>query len=164
MWSWRMLQITAEAKYADLMEWQLYNAVMPGLSLDGQHYFYQNPLADEGKHRREKWFGCACCPPNVARLLAQLPGYFYSVSDRAVWINLYGQSSFKHDFVQLEQATNYPWDGSIQIEIQSGGEFTLNLRIPAWCQNGAALSINGKPVGQNLTPGSFVAVAQMANG
>src|SRR5690606_33927886 len=73
MWNWRMLLRTADGKYADLLEWTLYNAVLPGVSLDGQKYFYQNVLADDGTHRRQEWFGCACCPPNVARLLAQLP-------------------------------------------------------------------------------------------
>jgi uncharacterized protein len=89
MWNWRMLALEGEARYADLIEHTLYNAVLPGLSLDGQHYFYQNPLADDGTHRRQPWFGCACCPPNVARLLASLPGYFYSTSVGAIWVHLY---------------------------------------------------------------------------
>jgi DUF1680 family protein len=72
MWNWRMLGIEGDARFEDLIEQALYNAVMPGISLDGQHYFYQNPLADDGSHRRRPWFGCARCPPNVARLLAQL--------------------------------------------------------------------------------------------
>src|SRR3712207_3740582 len=91
MWNWRMLGIEGDARFADLIEPVLYNAVMPGISLDGQHYFYQNPLADDGTHRRQPWFGCACCPPNVARLLASLPGYFYSTSEGAVWVHLYAE-------------------------------------------------------------------------
>ena len=89
MWNWRMLLLGGEARYADLIEHTLYNAVLPGLSLDGQHYFYQNPLADDGSHRRQPWFGCACCPPNVARFVASLPGYVYSASENAVWVHLY---------------------------------------------------------------------------
>ena len=91
MWNWRMLALDGEARYADLMEHTLYNAVLPGLSLDGQRYFYQNPLADDGTHRRQPWFGTACCPPNVARLLASLPGYFYSAADDGVWVHLYAE-------------------------------------------------------------------------
>src|SRR6185503_14897435 len=78
MWAWRMLQMNGEARFADQLEQSLYNAMLPGLSLDGQAYFYQNPLENDGTHRRAAWFGCACCPPNVARTLAALPGYFYS--------------------------------------------------------------------------------------
>ncbi len=92
MWNWRLLMLNGDAHYADLMEHTLFNAVLPGLSLDGQHYFYVNPLAVDGSHRRQPWFDCACCPPNIARLLAQMPGYFYSVSDEGVWVHLYGQN------------------------------------------------------------------------
>ena len=70
MWDWRMLALAGDARYADLLEWALYNAVLPGLSLDGREYFYQNPLADDGTHRRQAWFGCACCPPNTATSVA----------------------------------------------------------------------------------------------
>ena len=82
MWNWRMLLVEGDARYADLLELTLYNAMLSGVSLDGETYFYQNPLADDGKHRRQAWFGTACCPPNVARTLASLPGYFYGVSER----------------------------------------------------------------------------------
>jgi DUF1680 family protein len=84
MWNWRMLLIGGEARFADVIEWQLYNAMLSGVSLDGETYFYQNPLADEGNHRRQPWFRTACCPPNVARTLASLTGYLYGVSDAAM--------------------------------------------------------------------------------
>ena len=93
MWNWRMLMLEGGAGYADLIEHTLYNAVLPGVSLDGGDYFYENPLEDTGTHRRQPWFGCACCPPNVARMLASIPGYFYSVSDAAVWVHLYAEGS-----------------------------------------------------------------------
>ena len=93
MWNWRMLLIEGDARYADLLERTLYNAMLPGVSLDGETYFYQNPLADEGSHRRQSWFGTACCPPNVARTLASLPGYFYGVSDEGIWVHLYAASA-----------------------------------------------------------------------
>jgi DUF1680 family protein len=163
MWNWRMLQIDGDARYADLVEWTLYNAVLPGISLDGQTYFYQNPLADEGSHRRKVWFGTACCPPNVARTLAALPGYIYSVSDGAVWVNLYAEGSAQAPLpdgrlVGLRQRTDYPWDGEIALEVDGDGEFAVMLRIPDWCDEGATLVVNGERDKGPLVPGSYVAV------
>jgi DUF1680 family protein len=160
MWNWRMLALEGEARYADLIEHTLYNAVLPGLSLDGQHYFYQNPLADDGSHRRQPWFGCACCPPNVARLLASLPGYLYSTSEDAVWVHLYAEGAATVELdgkrtIRLHQRTRYPWDGSVETTVEAEGEFTIMLRIPAWCEEGVAVEVNGEPVEAELSPGSY---------
>lgn len=160
MWNARLLALSAEARYADLLEHTLYNAVLPGLSLDGRHYYYQNPLEDDGTHRRRAWFGCACCPPNVARMLAQLPGYFASTSAQNVWLHLYAQGTISAELpdgqtVELEVATNYPWDGDVRIEIKSTGHFGLNLRVPAWCEEGATLSVNGQEPNEPLAPNSY---------
>ena len=161
MWNWRMLGIGGEARYADLIEHTLYNAVIPGLSLDGQHYFYQNPLADDGSHRRQPWFGCACCPPNVARLLASLPGYFYGSSEDAVWVHLYAEGTATVELdgnttVRLSQHTSYPWEGKVEIQVDGEDEFALMLRVPAWCEEGAAVEVNGEPVHAEISPGSYV--------
>ena len=163
MWNWRMLQLSGDARYADVLETTLYNGVLPGLSLDGGSYFYQNPLADDGRHRRQPWFGCACCPPNVARLLASLPSYFYSLSDGGLWVHLYAQGSARislHDgqAIGLTQHTRYPWDGEVAIEVEGEGTFSIWLRIPAWCEEGAALEINGQPFTGVLAPGSYAEV------
>jgi DUF1680 family protein len=163
MWNWRMLSIEGEARYTDLLERTLYNAMLPGVSLDGETYFYQNPLADEGSHRRQAWFGTACCPPNVARTLASLPGYVYSVSDEGIWVHLYaaGTARIPVDggrFVALRQETRYPWDGEIAIEVDAEGELALMLRIPAWCEQGATLTVNGSPLPESCVPGSYVEV------
>lgn len=165
MWNWRMLALDGDAHYADLMEHTLYNAVLPGLSLDGQAYFYQNPLADEGQHRRQPWFGCACCPPNVARLLASLPSYIYSTSEEGVWVHLYAAGEAEIALttrrkVRLTQATNYPWDDTIDITVDGQGSFSLFLRIPAWCDGGATLSINGQLHDADLVSGSYTAVTR----
>ncbi|MBI5670125.1 MAG: glycoside hydrolase family 127 protein [Chloroflexi bacterium] len=162
MWNWRMLLLHGEARYADLMEHTLYNAVLPGLALDGQHYFYVNPLAADGTHRRQPWFNCACCPPNLARLLAQMPGYVYSVSDEGVWAHLYAQNDAQLTLTngqtaRLKQRTNYPWDGRIDLVVEGSGEFSLFLRIPGWC-DGASLAINTQPFDGALTPGTYVEV------
>jgi uncharacterized protein len=163
MWNWRMLMLGGDARYADLIEHTLYNAVLPGISLDGGHYFYQNPLADDGSHRRLPWFGCACCPPNVARLLASLPGYFYGASEDAVWVHLYAEGAATVHLdgdrtVRLHQRTRYPWDGRIEVSVDSEGEFALMLRIPSWCEEGAAVEVNGEPVGQAVSPGSYMEI------
>ena len=161
MWNWRMLNLTGEAKYADLMERTLYNAVLPGLSLDGKHYFYQNPLADRGKHRRQEWFGCACCPPNVARMLASLSGYFCSTSKQGAVIHLYATGTLTIAFengetLKLNVKTNYPWQGTVLMEVVEAPkqrEF-LYLRIPEWT-HGATVQVNGRTVGDKATAGSY---------
>ena len=163
MWNWRMLVLEGDARYADVLETTLYNGILCGLSLDGQSYFYQNPLADDGTHRRQPWFGCACCPPNIARLLASLPGYFYSLSDTGLWVHLYAQGSVRISLpdgrtIGLAQHTRYPWDGEIVITVEGEGTWSLWLRIPRWCEEGAALEINGQAFTDALVPGSYVEV------
>lgn len=166
MWAWRMLQIEGDAKYADQLEQTLYNAVLPGLSLDGQSYFYQNPLADDGMHRREPWFGCACCPPNVARTLAALPGYCYSQSDEGIWIHLFAMGSADlltpaGRQVIVNQYTNYPWEGEIRIElegpIEGREEFSLFIRVPGWAA-GASVAVNGAPLEPRPLTGAYVEI------
>ena len=176
MWAWRMLALRAEdnTRYADWIEHALYNAMLPGLSLDGQSYFYQNPLADDGNHRRQPWFGCACCPPNIARVMSQLPGSFYSVTSRrfpesdgrhdSVWVHLFADSTSTIPLdgggsVTLRQSTRYPWDGDIAIEVaglEDAGDFTLQVRIPNWAE-GASVEVNGDHL-----PASEAAAGQYA--
>ena len=165
MWAWRMLARTGDARYADLIERELYNGILSGLSLDGTTYFYENPLADDGGHRRQPWFGTACCPPNLARLLPSLPGYVASTSDDGVWLHLYATSTVAAtlpggEVAQLHVETAYPWDGDISVEIKTDGEWTLHLRIPGWLTDGATLEVAGEVRTDELTPGSYVAVAR----
>ena len=161
MWNWRMLLIEGDARYSDLIERTLYNAVLPGVSLDGETYFYQNPLADEGGHRRQPWFHTACCPPNIARLLASLPGYFYSLTDDEIWVHLYAEGKSRLALpngtaVELRQRTKYPWDGEIVIEVHGSGDFGLRLRVPGWAGTGATLAVNGQL--SSVTPGSYAEI------
>ncbi len=149
MWNWRLLLKTGDAKYADLLETTLYNAVLPGLSLEGQHYFYQNPLADRGEHRRQAWFGCACCPPNVARLLASLPGYFCTVAEDSVGIHLFAESSAdltmpNGEHFVFDVHTDYPWDGRIQVDVAFAPDrpIRLCLRTPWWAAS-VEFTVNG---------------------
>ena len=166
-----MLLLTGDSKYADNLERALYNGALAGLSLDGSTYFYVNPLEDDGTHRRREWFGCACCPPNIARLLAQLPGYFYATSDHAIWINLYAQNDVTLNFgneqrVKLQIETRYPYDGEIEIavsEIAHQSTFALHLRAPAWCDN-PQLQINGERASYELQNGYAVIARDWKNG
>ncbi len=161
MWNWRMLAISGDAKYADELEKALYNGVLVGMGLDGQSYFYQNPLADDGSHRREPWFKCACCPPNLARLMASLSGYFYGISEEGIWVHLYGQGHAKLTLldgrsVELAVNTNYPWDGEVEIGIEGEGEFSLMLRIPGWCEQEVGININGKAIDHSHASGQYI--------
>ncbi|MFM2308575.1 MAG: hypothetical protein RLY87_695 [Chloroflexota bacterium] len=161
MWNWRLLQGTGDAKYADLMEWTLYNGVMPGLSVSGNEYFYQNPLENDGTHRRSAWFGCACCPPNVARLLAQLGSYVASVDNSSLWVHTYMQADIDTAGSGLDAAisvtTEYPWDNTVRISITRGGQWTLRARIPSWA-SGATVTVGG--VRQNAEPNTYVALSR----
>ena len=159
MWNWRLLQGTGDAKYADLMEWTLYNGVMPGLSVSGNEYFYQNPLENDGTHRRSAWFGCACCPPNVARLLAQLGSYVASVDSQSLWLHTYMQGDIDAAGSGLDAAvsvtTEYPWDNTVRITVTRGGQWTLRARVPSWA-SGATVTVGG--VRQNAEPTTYVAL------
>ena len=162
MWNLRLLSLRPDARTADLLEQTLYNAVLPGLSLDGKEYFYENPLENDGTHRRSAWFGCACCPPNVARLLAQLPGYFLATDENSVYLNLYTQGRANVELgdgqtVAFAVETRYPWDGAIKISIESAGNFGFQLRVPAWCAD-AQIRVNGAALDAATGAGSFVEV------
>jgi len=142
------------------MERALYNGVLSGVSLDGKRFFYANPLTvfpealRDGGHvaaQRQEWFGCACCPPNIARLLASLPLYAYSEGARTAWVHLYVQGRATLNVagrqVEVRVQTDYPWREEVSLEVrpQRPGTFTLALRIPGWCR-GATLSVNGNPL------------------
>jgi hypothetical protein len=156
-WNHRMLQFNGDGKYADVMERALYNGTISGVSLDGCTFFYVNPLASKGAHHRKGWFDCACCPPNIARLIASVGGYVYSQGDRDAWIHLYAEGEGKLQVgekkVTLRQVTRYPWDGdiSLMVQIDSPTEFTLHMRIPSWCQQ-YRVAVNGVPVTQTSRP------------
>lgn len=136
MWNYRMLLTLGEVRFADIMELALYNAVLPGISLDGREYFYVNPLADRGRHRRQRWFACACCPPNIARTITSIPGYMYSKSSEEIWVHLYASNKAKFDIngtiVEIEEKTNYPWEGKVEFKINTDFQFKLLLRRPEW--------------------------------
>jgi len=160
-WAHRMLHLDPDSQYADVMERALYNGVLSGVSRDGEKFFYVNPLALYppmfAPHdtffggQRQPWFGCACCPPNLARLLASLPAYVYSSSDTEAWVHLYAAGTAALEVtgrkLTLTQETKYPWDGEVALTVtpETPATFSLALRIPAWCRK-ATLKVNGRPV------------------
>ncbi|MBX4870920.1 MULTISPECIES: glycoside hydrolase family 127 protein [Rhizobium] len=148
-WASRMLGRGPDRRYADVMEQALYNGALPGLSTDGKTFFYDNPLESAGKHHRWKWHHCPCCPPNIARLVTSIGSYMYAVADDEIAVHLYGESTARLRLangaeVELEQATNYPWDGAVAFtaRLAKPARFALSLRIPDWAE-GATLSVNG---------------------
>ncbi|MCX6222680.1 MAG: glycoside hydrolase family 127 protein [Bacteroidia bacterium] len=140
-WNQRMNLLTGDAKYIDVLERSLYNGALDGLSLSGDRFFYGNPLASRGNYSRNEWFGTACCPSNIARLVESVGNYIYAKTDEAVWVNLFIGStatlSLQNKNVKISQTTKYPWDGDIQITVVPGEKtkFGLYVRIPGWAQN-----------------------------
>lgn len=136
--NYRMFLLHGESKYYDVLERSLYNALLSGISLDGGAFFYPNPLESDGRHERQPWFGCACCPSNVCRFIPSLPGYIYAAEGKDLYVNLYASNTMTHKLegreVSLKQTTAYPWSGNVQIDIlkNNAGTFTLKLRIPGW--------------------------------
>jgi DUF1680 family protein len=137
-WNRQMFHLHRDAGYIDMMEKVLYNGFLSGVSLDGSHYFYQNPLKSFGGFERQLWFGPNCCPPNVARLIASLGKYIYEKSGEDIWVNLFIGSTLQTSVgdmgVTIEQETGYPWDGNIEITVTPEQSIDLNLyvRVPGW--------------------------------
>ena len=137
----RLFLLHGDSKYYDVLERTLYNGLISGVSIDGGRFFYPNPLASEGQHQREPWFGCACCPSNICRFIPSLPGYLYAVKGRDVYANLYigGTAKLKvggRD-VTLSQSGDYAGTGrqAITVDANKAGRFTLKLRIPGWARD-----------------------------
>jgi DUF1680 family protein len=150
-WNHRMALLYGDSKYVDVYERSLYNGVLAGVSYDGKKFFYVNPLESKGNHHRSPWFGCACCPPNVARTLASLGEYAYAASDNGLWVNLYIQGSvstkLKNGQFGVKVVTDYPWDGNVSITpvVDKPAEYELRLRVPGWCSQ-YTVSLNKKKI------------------
>ena len=137
LWNQRMNMLTGEAKYIDVLERSLFNAALDGLSQSGDRFFYGNPLASTGTHKRSEWFGTACCPSNIARLIASLGNYIYSYNDNTAWINLFIGSAtgvMGNTGLSLNLETNFPWKGDNEITVTKAANkvIELRLRIPGW--------------------------------
>jgi uncharacterized protein len=174
-WNQRMNLLTGESKYIDVMEKTLYNAALDGISLSGDLFFYGNPLASDGHNKRNEWFGTACCPANIARLLASLGNYIYNRNSHGLWINLFiGSStnvSIGNTGVGIEQQTNYPWNGKVTLTLspEHTTRFALHIRIPGWSRGFATPGdlyhfTNPKPDSFDLQVNNKEAVFRMEKG
>lgn len=150
-WSHRLNLLHGQARYADVLERALYNGMLAGVALDGEKFFYVNPLASRGDHHRQPWYRCACCPSNVIRFIPAVGNYIYAQTDTAVYVNLYVGSTVELNLagrkVALTQETRYPWDGNVRITLNppESLELDLCLRIPGWCP-GARVKVDGESI------------------
>ena len=180
-WAHRMLLCDPRSEYADALETAVYNGVLAGVSLDGSRYFYVNPLEvrpDVARYRHDHahvetgripWFGCACCPPNIARLIASFSRYVYTMNQGTVWVQQYAASrttlSLGASRVVITQATAYPWNGKIDmtVDAESSTEFTLALRIPSWCPS-FTCSVGGKPLARTTVSKGYLEIRRAWSG
>ncbi len=176
--NYRMFLLHGDAKYYDVLERTLYNGLISGVSLEGNGFFYPNPLESIGQHQRQAWFGCACCPSNICRFIPSVPGYVYAVKDNALYVNLFMSNTMTQKVggkaVTLSQKTAYPWNGDVEITIDKTAlkkEMALKVRIPGWVRNetvpsdlytyvdgkrlGYTVTVNGVPVESTLEQGYF---------
>lgn len=147
-WNWEMAQLTGEAKYSDLFEWQLYNAAAVGMGMDGDAYLYNNPLACRGGVTRKPWYAVPCCPSNLSRAWADIGKYIFSSNQNELWIHQYISSQHETNFAKLELHSDLPWNGNVRIKIESPAEFPLHLRLPSWSES-PQVKLNGEPIAQN---------------
>ncbi len=174
----RLFLLHGDGKYMDILEKTLYNSMLSGVSLSADRFFYPNPLESNGQHERQAWFGCACCPSNVARFVPAIPGYIYAVTDKDLYVNLYVSNeadiAMGRKHVKITQEANFPWDGKVKISVDPGsaGKFAVRLRIPGWARNEAMpgglykftetsydsfkLSVNGEPFVSEVIDGYAV--------
>ena len=140
-WNHRQFLLHGDAKYIDVMERTLYNGLISGVALDGRTFFYPNPLESNGQHARSEWFGVACCPGNITRFMASVPGYIYAHKGDTLYVNLFAGGTADIDVpggrVKVSQETRYPWDGLVKMTVspERARQFAINVRIPGWARN-----------------------------
>ena len=152
LWNWEMTCITSQAKYADLFEWQLYNAAAVGLGQDGTSYLYNNPLACYGEFERAAWFKCPCCPSNISRVWADLGKYIYTFEEAEVWLHQYIGSQVRDaSGLEIKIETGLPWNGKVRIQLspEETSDLTLHCRVPGWA-NRVAIWVNGESLEVDL--------------
>ncbi len=161
MWNWRMLAVSGDARFADVIERALYNGINSGMSLSGTLYCYRNPLESTGEKIRNEWYDTTCCPPNLERILASLPGYFFNTSPRGVYVNLYDNSHLDWHLedgtaLKLDQQTRYPWGDRLEISVTPAtpSEFSLFLRTPGWSRS-TEFTVNGQKATGAAEPGHY---------
>ena len=136
-WAHRMALLYGESRFVDYMEIALYNGMLAGISQDGTKFFYENPLSSDGSHHRQDWYACACCPPNISRLLSTLGGYVYAKSEDSFFVNLFISGTAKTEIggaaFEMVVRTGYPWDGKLVMVPKCSQNVKVHVRIPNWC-------------------------------
>ena len=180
--NYRLFLLHGDSKYYDVLERTLYNGLISGVSLEGNGFFYPNPLESMGQHQRKAWFGCACCPSNICRFIPSLPGYVYAVKDRNVYVNLFLSNkstlAVAGKKVSLSQTTEYPWNGDITITVDknAAGQFAMKIRIPGWVRNqvvpsslyqysdnkrpGYTVMVNGQEIAASITEDGYYTISR----
>ena len=168
LFSWRLFLATGEAKYADMVENELYNGILSGISLDGEDYFYTNalrktagfPYTMRWPKSRQRYISCFCCPPNTLRTLCEAQEYAYSFGDGVLWCNLYGDNTLNASNLQVTQHTEYPYDGKVSFTFSKVKNLNkLKLRVPEWC-NSATVTVNGEKYETDVTPNSYIEISR----
>jgi Uncharacterized protein conserved in bacteria len=169
MWNWRMLAASGDSRFVDVMERALYNGINSGMDLTGTLYCYRNPLESNGEKIRNEWYDTDCCPPNLERTLAALPGYLYSTGERGIYANLYHSSTLdwrlaEGSAIELQQKTEYPWGDSVEFTVSpaKAASFGLFLRIPEWA-SASSVAVNGRPLGVKPQPGRYYEITRTWN-
>lgn len=163
MWNLKMLQITGDCKYADLIEKLIYNAFLVGQSLDGKRYSYTNPLIASNIEDRKEWFLCPCCPPNFIRTIASMGRYIYSTSERGIWVHQYignkGKMQIDENKIKIIQESEFPWNGRVRlcIKLIKNQKFSIFLRIPGW-SNETKLKINREKYQNSISSGRYIEI------
>lgn len=154
LYSWRMFQTTVDPQYVDNIENELYNGILSGISLDGKDFFYTEalrrtkefPYTMRWPKHRQRYISCFCCPPNTLRTLCEAQEYAYSMKDDTLWVNFYGQNLLKTKDLEIEQTTNYPWDGHITLTVKKAKRLAcIRMHIPGWSMD-MSLKLNGQPI------------------
>ena len=186
LWNFRMFLLKQDARYIDVYERAVYNAMLSGISLKGDTFFYPNPLLSLGQHERSPWFACACCPSNLPRFMLSIPSHAYAVGGDRLFVNLFVQGRARVNVpggeVTLEQQTRYPWDGDVRIRVSqtTAGRFALHVRVPGWAldhpvpgdlyrslttgRDSVTLKVNGSLVPVRLERGFAVIAREWAAG
>ena len=180
--NYRLFLLHGLSKYYDVLERTLYNGLISGVSLEGNGFFYPNPLESMGQHQRQAWFGCACCPSNICRFIPSLPGYIYAVKDRNVYVNLFLSNKSNLTVggkkIALSQTTEYPWNGDITVSVDqnAAGQFAMKIRIPGWVRNqvvpsnlyqytdgkrlGYTVKVNGQDAAASVTEDGYYTISR----
>ncbi|MDR2917308.1 MAG: glycoside hydrolase family 127 protein [Tannerella sp.] len=175
LWNFRMMQLSENPKYADIIELTYYNSILSGISLDGKKYLYTNPLSQTANFPyslrwgdfRQEYITCFCCPPNTVRTIAEVSNYAYAISDKGIYCNIYGSNNLNTKDtdgkdISITQETDYPWDGTIKLTINKTlkKDLSLFLRIPGW-SNDATITVNGSDAGINISSGAYAEVKRV---